>query len=237
MTGGDGEGAAVTARVLVLAGRGRYEDPWHDHAATSHAVAGVLGALDGVDVQVRSVFRDVLDGLDDVDLLVLNAGTWQPGYREAGIGGTDADWAPFHARLDTWARAGGRLLALHQAANAFGDAPRFEEVLGGRWVEGVSGHPPLGRARLRLASGAHPLTERVGAVEAIDERYCGLRVAPSSQVLGWVDDDAGDPHPALWVTEAHGGRTVYSALGHDVRSFASPSHQELLRRAATWLLA
>ncbi len=230
----------TTTRILVLAGRGRHEDPWHDHAATSHRLALLLAGLDvggrTADLAVRSTFPDALDDLDDVDLLVVNAGTGWPGFREAGIGPDDDAWAPFHARLDAWARSGGRILAVHQAANAFGDRPRWEEVLGGRWVPGESMHPPLGPATVPLATGAHPITDGLGAVEVVDERYCHLRVAPTSQVLGWVVDD-GERHPAIWVTEAHGGRTVYSALGHDVRAYDSPSHAELLLRAATWLLA
>ncbi|QAY64285.1 ThuA domain-containing protein [Xylanimonas allomyrinae] len=216
------------ARILVLAGRGRHEDPWHDHAATSHRLALVLAALG--EVEVRSTFRDALDDVAGVDLLVLNVGAPTPGHPD------DAPaWTPFHERLDAWARADGRILAVHQTALAFPDAPGFGEVLGGRWVEGVTGHPPIGGMRLTVAGGTHPITAGLGAVEAYDERYCRLRVAPSSQVLGWVHDD-DEPHPALWVSTAHGGRTVYSALGHDARSYDSAGHQELLLRAARWLL-
>ncbi len=228
-------------RVLVLAGRGRYEDPWHDHAATSHRLALLLAGLevDGrpAEVVVRSTFPHALDDLAGVDLLVVNAGTAWPGFREASIGPDDAAWAPFHARLDSWARSGGRILALHQSANTFDDAPAWEEILGGRWVAGTSMHPPIGEAKATIAAGAHPITAGLGAVEAFDERYCFLRVAESSRVLGWVPDDDGERHPVLWVTEAHGGRTVYDGLGHDVRSYDSPSHAELLLRAATWLLS
>jgi type 1 glutamine amidotransferase len=235
------DASTAPVRVLVLVGRGRYEDPWHDHAATSHRLALLLAGLevDGrpTDVVVRSTFPDTLDDLADVDLLVVNAGMGWPGFREAGIGPDDAEWAPFHAGLESWARSGGRILAVHQSANTFGDAPGWDAVLGGRWVAGESMHPPIGEATATLAAGAHPITEGLGQVDAFDERYCFLRVASSSQVLGWVPDDEGDQHPVLWVTEAHGGRTVYSGLGHDVRSYDSPSHTELLLRAATWLLS
>lgn len=232
---------SATTRILILTGRGRHEDPWHDHAATSHRLALLLAGLevDGrpSDVVVRSTFPDALHDLDDVDLLVVNAGTPWPGFREAGIGPDDDAWAPFHATLDAWARDDGRILAVHQSANTFGDHPEWEEVLGGRWVPGTSYHPPSGEARLSLASGGHPMVAGApGAVDMLDERYCRLRVAPTTQVLGWLTDDEGERQPALWVAEQHGGRTVYSALGHDVRSYDSPSHADLLLRAATWLL-
>ena len=218
-------------RILILSGRGRYEDPWHDHAATSHVAAGILGELGAV--EVRGLFRDALDDLDSVDLLVVNGGT---GRRDADFDGSDDDWLPFHDRLSAWARAGGAVLGLHQAANTFYDAPDWEAVLGGRWIPGESMHPPIGTARFELTVG-HPLTEGLRVVEAFDERYCRLRVAAGTRVLGTTLDDDGASHPVLWVNEAHGGRSVYSGLGHDVRSFDSAGHQELLRRAASWLLS
>lgn len=221
----------TTQRILILAGRGRYEDPWHDHAATSHAVAGIVGGLGAV--EVRGLFRDALDDLDSVDLLVVNGGS---GRRDAGFDGSDDDWAAFHGRLGEWARAGGAVLGLHQAANTFYDAPDWPEVLGGRWVPGESMHPPIGPARFELAQG-HPVTDGLDAVEAFDERYCRLRVASATRVLGTTTDDDGAQHPVLWVNDAHGGRTVYSALGHGIRSFEAEGHQELLRRSASWLLS
>lgn len=220
----------TTKRILILAGRGRYEDPWHDHAATSHAVAGIIGDLGAV--EVRGLFRDALDDLDSVGLLVVNGGS---GRRDADFDGSDADWLGFHARLADWARAGGAVLGLHQAANTFYDAPEWPAVLGGRWVPGESMHPPIGPARFEVAAG-HPVTDGLADVEAFDERYCRLRVTPGARVLGTTQDDDGAAQPVLWVNEAHGGRSVYSGLGHDVRSFASVGHQELLRRSASWLL-
>ncbi|MFI9489196.1 ThuA domain-containing protein [Promicromonospora sp. NPDC052451] len=218
-------------RILILAGRGRYEDPWHDHAATSHAVAGLIGDLGAV--EVRGLFRDALDDLGPDDLLVVNSGT---GRRDPEFDGSDDDWLGVHARLAGWARSGGALLGLHQAANTFYDAPDWEAVLGGRWIPGESMHPPIGEARFDLAHG-HPVTDGLAAVEAFDERYCHLRTTPDARILGTTRDDAAAAHPVLWVTEAHGGRTVYSALGHDVRSYAAESHRALLRRAVSWLLS
>lgn len=230
------QGGVMSERpsIVVLSGRGRHEDPWHDHAATSHALANVLAPVG--DVVVRSTLPGVFD-LDGVGLLVLNLGRPVPGYVEAQIDGPPEGWERQVDGLVGWARDGGSVLAVHQTALAVPGSDAFGEVLGGRWVEGVSGHPEIGAMRLTLASGTHPVTDRLGGVDAFDERYCGLRVAPTSQVLGWVHDDDGEPHPALWTTQAHGGRTVYSALGHDARSYESPSHQELLVRAVRWLVA
>ncbi|MBE1878687.1 ThuA domain-containing protein [Myceligenerans pegani] len=244
----------MTTRILVLAGRGRYEDPWHDHAATSHEVARILGAPgavggDDVVVRVRSTWQEALDDLDDVGLLVLNSGR---GRTDPEFDGADGDWTAFHERLAGWARSGGAILALHQAANTFADAPGFEAILGGRWIPGVSMHPPIGDAVFDVVPG-HPVTDGLGnalggagAIDAYDERYCHLVVSESSRVLlttrgpaesGFGADDGARVHPVAWAAEAHGGRTVYSGLGHDVRSYGSAAHRAFLRAAAAWLLA
>src|SRR6478735_3693191 len=111
--------------ALVLAGHGRYEDPWHDPAAISHRLASLL-AEDGTDTTIR--------------------GTMPGALSDADFDGTDDDWAPFHARLAALVGAGVPVLGLHQAANTFADSPTWTSVLGGRWVEGTSWHPEHGPA-------------------------------------------------------------------------------------------
>ena len=224
---------ATDRRVLVLAGRGRYEDRWHDHAATSAGVASVLAGLEGTDVEVRSTSRDALDDLDAVDLLVVNSGR---GRTDPAFDGDDAAWAPVHARLSRHVREGGAVLALHQAANTFADSGSWADDLGGRWVPGESWHPPLGPMTATPVEGSHPLVDGLGPVRGVDERYCGLRTAADVVVTLTVPDEEGWAHPAGWVHTAGGRRVVYDALGHDVRALDSPSRRDLLRREARWLL-
>ena len=239
-------------RVLVLAGRGRYEDPWHDMAATSHRVAEVLSAptIDGTDdlgspayqVSVRGAFPDALDDLDpagdSVDLVVVNTSSGRP---DPGFDGDDARWDGFHERLRAWADAGRPVLGLHQAANTFADSSDWERILGGRWVDGTSMHPEIGEADFTVTGAGHDLAGVLldatsGTVTAVDERYSYLTVAGSSTVLLTQQHDGID-HPVVWVSGAPGVRCVYDALGHDVRSYDSPSRQALLRAEVAWLLA
>ena len=216
--------------ALVLVGHGRYEDPWHDHAATSHALATLLAA-DGWEVTLRSTFPDALDDVTPPDLLVVNAGSGRP---DPAFDGDDDAWLPFHDRRAALVSSGVPVLAVHQSANTFVDDPRWAELLGGRWDDGVSWHPPIGDAAFRVVDGAHPVTATLGGspLTAYDERYLDLVRDASVHVLAVARHDGVD-HPVVWV--APGGRAVYSALGHDVRSYGSPSHRTLLRAAAAWL--
>ena len=220
------------ADALVLVGHGRYQDPWHDDAATAQEVARVLAAA-GLGSRVRGTVRDALAGVrpDDVGLLVVAAGR---GRVDPEFDGDDAAWSPFHAALTGLVRAGVPLLALHQAANTFADSPDWSRLVGGRWVVGTSMHPPIGPATFRVTGTGHPLTAGLADVEAFDERYCDLAVDPGSRVLVTARH-AGRDHPVVWVSGGL-GRVVYDGLGHDVRSYASPSRRRLLRREVEWLV-
>gem|GEM_PF-74042 len=236
-------------RTLILSGRERFADPWHDMAATSHQLALTLSALG--EVSIKSTFAglglptdddDAAPWLADVDLLVLN-------ISGRGVSSDDDEpaWAAVANRIANWARAGGRILAVHQTMLAAMSYPELAEVLGGQWVDDVSGHPPMGPMTLFLKPEIAGLPPEV---HAFDERYCRLTVSQEINLLGWVFDDivpgvivdqkdkaGSEPQPALWYFEAHGGQSVYCSLGHDVRSYESAGHRDLLIQMARELLS
>lgn len=217
-----GRTATVPPHAVVLAGRGRYGDPWHDHAATSHEVALALVEA-GFTASVRSTFPDALADLRPTDLLVVNAGRGPD---------DDVDVSPLHARVDAHAAAGGPVLALHQAANTFGDHAAWTDVVGGRWVDGTSWHPPQDVATFEVLPD-HPVTAGLGPLVVDDERYTDLVVHDGVRVLVQHFED-GVTHPVVWV--APSGRAVYDGLGHGVASYTTPARRALLVREARWLV-
>lgn len=218
-------------RVLIASGRGRYEDPWHDHAATSHVIAQLLEPH-GLDVEVRSLFRGALDDLDDFDLLVVNGGT---GRIDPDFDGDDDSWKPTHAKVDAYADAGRPILIYHQGINCFLDNPRWREIAGGRWVRGTTYHPKQSDATFRIVRGAHPLTEGLSDVRDNDERYTLLFPEPGVTVIT-TQFEAGKDQPTGWVNQTKGLRTVYDSLGHDVPTLHSPTRVALLLHEVNWLL-
>lgn len=222
----------MTGRVLLLVGRGRYEDPWHDNAAVTHRVSQ-LAQERGLETRALGTFPDSINAVsaEDIDLLVVIAGR---GRVDPGFDGDDTAWLGFHRRLAELIAGGLPVLALHQAANAFADSQTWAEQVGGRWVEGRSMHPPIGYATFRAAEPQHPVTAGLSLVEAYDERYCFLELDPRSQVLMTTHHE-GQEHPVAWVAPGP-GRVVYDGLGHDVRSYDSPSRRDFLEREIAWLL-
>lgn len=228
----------MTGRALVLVGRGRYADPWHDDAATGHRIAVVLTEA-GLTPEVRGTSPTVLDGVlqesrdGGLALLVVVAGT---GRTDPAWDGDDDAWGPFHARLTGLVTDHGvPLLALHQSANTFTDTLAWAPLIGGRWVPGLSMHPPIGPAVFRPVAGEdHPVVDGLGPIEAFDERYCLLQPEPGSRVLVTTEHD-GVHHPVVWQADGP-GRVLYDGLGHDTRSYDSAGRRRLLRREVDWLV-
>lgn len=212
------------ADAVLLSGGGDFVDPWHPFAETAALIAEVLAELD-----VRTKV---------VDTAAAFAAALGSGARLAVVQASN-DFAPTPHdgvvidALATHLGAGRPLLAVHSAACLFVDRPEWERMLGGRWVPELSYHPELGPARASLAP--HPITEGLAEVEVVDERYTALRVSPDAEVLAW-HEEAGARHPLAWAR--HGdARVVYDALGHDARSYESPTRRALLAAEVRWLLA
>ncbi|WP_166867988.1 MULTISPECIES: ThuA domain-containing protein [unclassified Salinibacterium] len=201
-------------RIAVVCGTGAHTDSWHDLPATSRSLADAIAVATRATTAVHGL--DELAALDRPDALVVNAS----GDMDAPL----IDSRPVVDEILALHAAGVRLLAVHSAAYAFRDDPRWASLLGGRWVPGVSGHPPLGAATIDVAGAdaAAPASFTV-----IDERYTGLEVAADVTVVASHRFE-GRTHPLAWTRD--GGLVAYSALGHDPRSHTSAGHRALLAR-------
>jgi uncharacterized protein len=218
-----------TATVLI--GVGRYQDRWHDYVATGAEVARLLHA-EGFDVVLRALKLSGVRDIGGSDLVVVNAG-----YGEYGAlaDGPEDEWAQAYDHLREYRVGGGAILALHAASNSLDDLPEWREWIGGHWVNGRSMHPPIGQATVQISQAEHPVTAGLSDFTLFDEMYSYQYIASESEVLvSHTYDDR--THPLVWATESDGRRALYDALGHDVRSFASPGRCELLRREVRWLV-
>ena len=101
-------------------------------------------------------------------------------------------------------------------------------------------HPDLGDVTAQVHPGPWGTGTGPDDVTVTDERYCFLDPVTD---LGPVEPHLthhheGAAHPLAWAREIGPVRTrvVYDALGHDVRSYDSPTRRALLAAEADWLL-
>ncbi|WP_165314238.1 ThuA domain-containing protein [Agromyces protaetiae] len=221
--------------AVILSGAGRNADPWHPFAETSERLAELARAA-GFDVDI---VQDPLDGLaalaDDVSLVIVNAGD-PDGPGGGGEAPTPADPAVVAraaTALDAAIERGVGILAVHAAASTLRELPYFEAALGARWVHEHSWHPPIGDAIVHVV-GNHRIAEGLADFAVFDERYTDLVLVDVIEPIA-EHEEGGVRHPLVWAREFGRSRLVYTALGHDERSYASPGNLELLARAFDWL--
>ncbi|WP_246150197.1 ThuA domain-containing protein [Agromyces intestinalis] len=227
----------MSGRAMILSGGGRYADPWHRFDETSARLASLVERA-GYEIEVRTDVDAALAGLpDDLDLLVVNAGDPdRPVDDSEAVGSADAvdgDVRVDPAPLAVAVERGIGILAVHAAAASLRDYPAFDLALGGRWVDGRSWHPELGLAHVHLV-GDHPVRAGLLDFDVVDERYSGLRLHDVIEPIA-EHEEQGIRHPLVWAREFGESRLVYDALGHDVRSYDSGPHRELLAQAIGWL--
>ncbi|MCO5954353.1 ThuA domain-containing protein [Microbacterium yannicii] len=222
------EAPPTAPRATVASGSGRYADPWHPFTETSARVAAILRE-DGWQVTVDGDVDHALAHLDEVDLLVVNAGDpWRHGDAELERFADPAADAGLRAAV---ARGIG-IVAVHAALSTLRDHPAWREAIGGEWEPGRSWHPAIGDAHVRVVDGGHPVTDGIPGIDVFDERYSDLAVDPGARMLAEHDVD-GTAHAAIWVREQP-TRAVVSSLGHDERAYDAPEYVDLLQRAARW---
>jgi type 1 glutamine amidotransferase len=212
--------------IVVVSGVRPHADPWHALDATSSEVATLIADLG--DVRVTTTAET--GSWADADLLIVNAG-----------GDLETPAPQSRAQVDAILRhhrAGRPLMAFHSATLAFRDDRRWSDVLGGRWVPGVTMHPQIGHALIQACAGSPQSAPAVAADFLLyDERYTALEVGDDVEVLAFHTED-GRKHPLIWWRAARDGHgaVAYDALGHGVESFASVGHREWIRSCVTSLL-
>ncbi|WP_350347516.1 ThuA domain-containing protein [Agromyces sp. G08B096] len=223
-------------RAVILSGSGRTADPWHPYADTSLVLAGIAREA-GFDVEI---VLGPLEGLasldDDVRVVIVNAGDPDgpipdgdpdPGDPSPELVSRAADG------LDRALDRGVGVLAVHSAAATLRELPAYGEALGGRWVRDRSWHPEIGEAHVHIV-GNHAIADGLADFTVFDERYTDLPLTGVIEPIA-EHEEAGIRHPLVWARELGRSRVVYSGLGHDLRSYESAAHRDLVHRALRWL--
>ncbi|MEU8389512.1 ThuA domain-containing protein [Micromonospora sp. NPDC048842] len=216
----------MSVDTVIFSGEGPHADPWHPLAETSATLARLIG--DEGSVAIVTAVDQLEVALGGARLLVVNASA----DRTTPIPEDEI----FARVLDDFLARGGSLLAVHSATIAFPQLASWRSAVGAAWAHGRTFHPPIGQSLIRRSGVEHPISAGLGDFEVHDERYTELELVDGLDIEPlYVHDEGGDTHPLVWARTLGSSRIVYNALGHDVRSYESPGHQELLRRIVAWL--
>ena len=210
--------------LVVIAG-----DPWGPSADPAPAVESPLVERSAAGASTPPVVERSTAGIPPVvERSAAGAETKRPIPPASSSGLRDA------------AQRGIGILALHAAVASLRDYPHWPALTGAIWLPGVSMHPPFEvAAEIRVLP--HPLTDGLIDFTVADERYAHLQFTGDVEVLADHEQD-GQRHPLVFTREVATAsdattRVAVDLLGHDPRSYDSPSHRDLLRRLARWASA
>jgi type 1 glutamine amidotransferase len=127
------------------------------------------------------------------------------------------------AALQRYIRAGGGFVGIHAATGAEREWPWYWQLIGGSFVW----HTPQQTAVIDLVDDSHPATKDLPKRwTRYDEWYFFRDMNPHIKVLATLDSATykSDRHPAnypfAWYHEFEGGRSFYTAGGHNSEDFA-----------------
>jgi type 1 glutamine amidotransferase len=122
-------------------------------------------------------------------------------------------------------QGGGGYLGLHSASDTEYDWPWFGELTGAYFKN----HPRQQEAVFNVVDNTHIATAHLPKVwKRFDELYNFKWIGTDLHILITIDETSytgggnGEYHPMAWYHDFDGGRSFYTALGHDNKSWEDP---------------
>jgi type 1 glutamine amidotransferase len=210
-------------RILVFTRTTGYR-----HDSIPHGVDAFRALGDGLGLAVDATedpdaLAAALDGCRAVVFLSTSGEVLTPGSREA---------------LRAYAAGGGAFVGVHAATTTEYDWPWYGELVGARFER----HPELQPGVAVVEDRDHPATAHLDAAWPFTDEWYDFRASPRGRVRVLVSADEstyegggmGEDHPLAWCHENTGGRSFYTALGHNPESYADPAFRRHLLGGLAW---
>ncbi|MTD13899.1 DUF1349 domain-containing protein [Nakamurella sp. YIM 132087] len=140
--------------------------------------------------------------------------------------------APQRQAFESYIEGGGGFFGIHAASDANYDWPWYGDLVGGYF----KGHPAPQQATLLLEDRVHPSNAGLGEKISFTEEWYDFQANPRNKVhvLSSVDTRSytgstmGPDHPISWCQDYDGGRSAYTALGHDATNWSTAWFQQMV---------
>ncbi|SDO20381.1 Protein of unknown function [Nakamurella panacisegetis] len=134
--------------------------------------------------------------------------------------------------FQAYIEGGGGFFGIHAASDANYDWPWYGGLVGGYFKQ----HPAIQTASLLLEDRVHPANAGLGESISLTEEWYDFQANPRNKVhvLASVDTRSysgstmGLDHPISWCQDYEGGRSAYTALGHDATNWSKPWFQQMV---------
>lgn len=143
------------------------------------------------------------------------------------------------AALQTYIRGGGGWVGLHSASASERDWDWYGDLVGAVFDQ----HPAVQTGRIKVLDQAHPSTEGLPDLWERTEEWYNWRLNPTGKVHtlaqikqrdGITGLTQGVDHPWSWCQNYDGGRSWFTAGGHDPSAFSEPLFVKHLLGGIEW---
>jgi type 1 glutamine amidotransferase len=136
-------------------------------------------------------------------------------------------------------RNGKGFVSIHAGSSSFANWPEYQQIAGGAWKLGATGHGPVHGFTVQLRDQDHPITRGMSEFFTTDELWHRTGLEANIHVLATAysaaDKQGTDREEPIAFTTSFGrGRGFNLLLGHDAPAMESPGFQRLLKRGVEW---
>ena len=130
-------------------------------------------------------------------------------------------------------------VAVHAGSSTFYDWSDYQEICVATWTKGTH-HGPKHEFEVRIEDVVHPVTEGLKNFRKWDELWEKIYISSEDATVltsNYASEEfKGDNvwEPSTVVSKFGKGRTAYTSLGHDDKSFKSAEFRVLLARLVEW---
>lgn len=220
--------AEPVVRVLIFSGQNN-----HDWRATTPKLKAILESSErfAVDVTEHPEQCDA-STFAKYDVLLSNWNTYgQP---------IVTNWPPkMRKALLNFVRGGKGFVSIHAGSSAFYDWSEYQQIVGGTWKSGQTGHGPVHEFTVKIVNEKHPITVGMTNFVTTDELWHRTALQTNIQILAtaysapeW--EGTGKEEPVAFVTQFGKGRGFNLLLGHNKTAMDAAGFQKLLQRGTEW---
>jgi type 1 glutamine amidotransferase len=220
--------AEPVLRVLVFSGQNN-----HNWRATTPKLKTILESSRqfAVDVTEHPEQCDA-EMLQRYDVLLSN---WNTFGKPAVTNWPTAMRAAF---LD-FVRGGKGFVSVHAGSSSFYDWPEYQQLVGGSWKPGQTGHGPPHDFTVKLADANHPATIGLTNFSTTDELWHRTALQTNIEILATAYSapefkGTGKDEPIAFTTRFGQGRCFNLLLGHDMKTMDAAGFQKLLCCGTEW---
>ena len=220
--------AEPVVRVLIFSGQNN-----HDWRATTPKLKSILESSGRFTVDVTEHPEQCnATTFAKYDVLLSNWNTYgQP---------TVTNWpTTMREAFLHFVRDGKGFVSIHAGSSAFYDWSEYQQIVGGTWKTGQTGHGPLHEFPVKIVNEKHPITEGLTNFVTTDELWHRTDLQTNIQILAtaysapqW--EGTGKDEPVAFVTQFGLGRGFNLLLGHNPAAMDAAGFQQLLRRGTEW---